>query len=572
MMIHPGLVLFLTAVIVPFVRGTARRVVLAAGTVAALISWESLDFTSGWQVSVGEYSLTLLHVDPLSLVFSLIFTIVTFVGILYALHNDSAGEQVSTLIYAGSSLGVVLAGDWATLFVFWELMAVSSLFLIWQSGTERSARAGYRYLLVHIFGGSLLFAGILVHLARGGEFAITALTASDTDPLAFWLILLGVAINAAIPPLHAWLTDAYPEASVTGSVFLSAFTTKTAVYVLLRLFPGADVLVWAGVAMALYGVVYAVLENDIRRLLAYHIISQVGYMVAGVGMGTDLALNGATAHAFSHILYKSVLFMGMGAVIYATGLRKLTELGGIADRMKLVVILYAVGACSISGFPLFNGFISKSMIISAAAESHLPIVELLLTLASIGTFLHTGLKLPYFTFFGPKKDLELRPLPLNMLVAMGVGAILCTLYGVVPSLLYGLLPFGAEYHPYTLDHVVSAYQLLAGTAIAFWLLIGKLGGEATVSVDTDWFYRRPFKSLIEQLVAAIRSAGQSASMTGRTLIAYAWAFSQAPTGAGKRPDNPQAEDYDPYRFRFPIGMTVFWVVVYFALVAITALL
>ena len=412
-MMHPGFVLFLTAVIVPLVRGTARRVVLAAGTVAALISWESLDFTSGWRVTVAGYSLTLLHVDPLSLVFSLIFTLVTFVGILYALHNNRAGEHVSTLVYAGSSLGVVLAGDWATLFVFWELMAVSSLFLIWQSGTERSARAGYRYLLVHIFGGSLLFAGILVHLARGGGFAVSALTTSETDPLAFWLILLGVAINAAIPPLHAWLTDAYPEASVTGSVFLSAFTTKTAVYVLLRLFPGADVLVWAGVAMALYGVVYAVLENDIRRLLAYHIVSQVGYMVAGVGMGTSLALDGATAHAFSHILYKSLLFMGMGAVIYATGLRKLTELGGIANRMKLVVVLYAVGACSISGFPLFNGFISKSMIVSAAAEAHLPVVELLLTLASVGTFLHTGLKLPYFTFFGPKKDLELRPLPLE---------------------------------------------------------------------------------------------------------------------------------------------------------------
>ena len=571
-MIHPGLVLFLTAVIVPLVRGTARRVVLAAGTVAALISWETLDFTSSWHFTVAGYSLTLLHVDPLSLVFSLIFTLVTFIGILYALHNDRAGEHVSTLVYAGSSLGVVLAGDWATLFLFWELMAVSSLFLIWQSGTKRSARAGYRYLLVHIFGGSLLFAGILVHLARGGELGVSALTTSETDPLAFWLILLGVAINAAIPPLHAWLTDAYPEASVTGSVFLSAFTTKTAVYVLLRLFPGADVLVWAGVAMALYGVVYAVLENDIRRLLAYHIVSQVGYMVAAVGMGTALALNGATAHAFSHILYKSLLFMGMGAVIYATGLRKLTELGGIATRMKLVVILYAVGACSISGFPLFNGFISKSMIISAAADARLPVVELLLTLASVGTFLHTGLKLPYFTFFGPKKDLELRPLPLNMLVAMGVGAVLCTLYGVVPGLLYGLLPFGAEYHPYSLDHVVSAYQLLAGTALAFWLLLGKLGGEATVSVDTDWFYRRPFKALIEQTVAGIRSAGQSVSVAGRAFIIRAWAFSQAPIGALSQPDNSRAEDYDPYRFRFPIGITVFWVVLYFALVAIAALL
>ena len=405
--LHPAFILFLAAGVVACSRGRARRLVWLAGPLLALLAAWQLTPANGWSLALPHYQLQLLHVDALSHVFGLIFSLITCIGVLYALHVTRGGEPIATLIYAGAALGVVFAGDWMTLFTFWELMAIASLFVIWHGGSDRSWAAGFRYLLVHIFGGSLLLCGILLYLAHGGDVTLQALTNNPQVPAAaFWLMLLGVAINAAIPPLHAWLTDAYPEASVSGSVFLSAFTTKTAVYVLIRLFPGAEVLLWAGVIMALYGVVYAVLENDIRRLLAYHIISQVGYMVAAVGIGTAMALNGAVAHAFSHILYKALLFMGMGAVLYGTGRRKLTELGGIASSMPLVVILYMVGAFSISGVPLFNGFISKSMVISAAAEAHLPVAEILLTLASIGTFLHTGLKLPYFTFFGPDRGLR----------------------------------------------------------------------------------------------------------------------------------------------------------------------
>jgi multicomponent Na+:H+ antiporter subunit D len=299
-------------------------------------------------------------------------------------------------------------------------------------------------------------------------------------------------------------------------------------------------------------------------------------MVAGVGMGTALALDGAAAHAYSHILYKSLLFMGTGAVLYQTGgLRKLTELGGIASRMKLVVVLYMIGAFSISGFPLWNGFISKSMVISAAAESHRPLVELLLTLASVGTFLHTGLKLPYFTFFGKpsgRKDLSLRPLPSNMLVAMGLGAALCTLYGVVPSLLYRLLPMGSDYHPYTLDHVVSTTQLLLGTAVAFYLLLAKLGGEATVSLDVDWLYRRPLARLVDGVVGAAAATGAALQAAGEGVASASWRLVRSPMGPVDLSHDPRSTDYDPYRFRFPIGVTLFWVVVYFVVIATVALL
>lgn len=343
--VHPGFVLFAVAIAVTLLRGRLRQLVLLAGTALAFYCAWHLELGAQWAFSVPDYTLQLLRVDSLSHVFSLIFTAAAALGTLYALHVSQGGEHAAALIYAGAALGVVFAGDLITLFVFWELMAVASLFVIWYGQTASARAAGFRYLLVHIAGGSVLLCGILLHRASGADLTVQALTTgAANNSTAFWFILLGVAVNAAVPPLHAWLTDAYPKASVSGSVFLSAFTTKTAVYVLIRLFPGAPILLWAGVIMTLYGVIYAMLANDIRNLLANHIVSQVGYMVAGVGIGTELALNGTVAHAFCHILYKALLFMGAGAVIYATGRRKFTELGGIASAMPLVLLLYMIGA------------------------------------------------------------------------------------------------------------------------------------------------------------------------------------------------------------------------------------
>lgn len=430
--------------------------------------------------------------DRLAMVFGTIFLLIAAIGGIYAFHLKDRLQQISALIYGGGALGVVLAKDYYTLFIYWELMAVSSTYLVWAAGTPQSRNAGMRYLAAHIFGGGLLFAGILMQIHETGSSAIASLPAVYSASSV--LILLGIALNTAIPPLNAWLPDAYPRATITGAVFMSAFTTKSAVYMLMRVFPGWEILIWAGVGMALYGVVYAVLANDIREILAYHIISQVGYMVAGVGIGTELALNGAAAHAFSHILYKSLLFMGAGAVLYATGKSKLTELGGISGRMRAVVALYMIGAFSISGFPLFNGFISKSIIVSAAGESHLDWAMLLLILASVGTFLHTGLKLPYFTWFGESKsEITVRPVPRNMIAAMGAGAFLCFLFGVWPDLLYRHLPYPISYEPYTVYHLVEATQILTFTMIGFWILRKKLKGEPKIALDTDWFYRRPAK-------------------------------------------------------------------------------
>jgi len=359
--------------------------------------------------------------------------------------------------------------------------------------------------MVHSFGGVCLLAGILIHLHNGGSIAFDSFSwGIGSEYLGTYLIFLAFIINAAVPPLGAWLADAYPEASVTGAVFLTAFTTKSAIYVLLRGFPGVEILIWLGAIMALYGVVFAVLENDIRRLLAYHIISQVGYMVAGVGMGVfgtaagNMAINGATAHAFCHILYKAVLFMGMGAVIEVTGRRKLTELGGIYKYMPITFWLYMIGAFSISGFPLFNGFISKTMVVHASAMWGYAIIWLMLELASVGTFLHTGLKLPWGVWFARDTPVcEAREPPWNMLAAMGITAFLCTLLGVYPKILYNILPYPVHYEPYAPAHVIAMCQLLLFTFVAFWLLREKLHGTPTITLDTDWFYRIPGKKVIK---------------------------------------------------------------------------
>jgi multicomponent Na+:H+ antiporter subunit D len=416
------------------------------------------------------------------------------------------------LSYAGAALGAVFAGDFLSLFLFWELMALSAALIVWLRRERGAVAAGFRYLLVHLFGGVCLLGGIAFHWSQTGS-----ITFGDMSPLtgspAFALILVAFLLNAAVPPLGAWLPDAYPEATPTGAVFLTAFTTKSAIYALIRGFAGTDILVWWGAAMAVYGVVYAVLENDARRLLAYHIISQVGYMVCGVGIGTQLALNGSASHAFAHILYKALLFMGAGAVLQVTGLRKLNEMGGLYKTMPLTLGLYMVGAFAISAVPLFSGFVSKAMVVSAAGESHLAGAFLLLTVASSGTFLHTGLKLPYYMFFGRDRGLRAQEPPSNMLVAMGLAAAACIGIGVFPGLLYGYLPYPVDYAPYTARHVTATLGLLGFTALGFFLLLRHLDPEPIISLDTDWFYRR---ALSVSLAVTQRGLGRLEHIVART--------------------------------------------------------
>lgn len=498
----PALLFILGAFLIPFLRGWVRAVYMMFLPVAALVIMMG--------IPDGTYTLMpfmdgelLMRFDKLSNVFGYAFILITFIGVIYALHVKDAGEQTAAFVYAGSALGAVFAGDLLSLFVFWEMLTLSAAFIIWSRRSKRSQGAGFRYLLVHFFGGLCLLAGIILHVQQTGslEFGYVGV-----NGLASYLMLLGVAVNTAIPPLHAWLTDSYPEASVTGTVFLSVFTTKTAIYVLARAFPGAEILIVVGAIMTVFPIFYAVLENDLRRVLCYSLINQVGFMVVGVGIGTSLAINGAAAHAFADIMFKSLLLMSVGAVMYRTGTALATDLGGLYKTMPITMVFCIIGAASISAFPLFSAFATKSMIMSAAGYENLTVVWLLLLFASAGVFHHAGIKIPYFTFFAHDSGKRPKEAPPNMLIAMGLAAFMCIFVGVYPQALYSLLPFPVDYVPYTADHVVTQLLLLFCASLAFGTLMYTRYYPPelrSVNLDTDWFYRKAAPAVISAVGAPI---------------------------------------------------------------------
>ncbi len=495
--LHPSLILIFGAALLPLARGPFRRPYLCLVPILTLLDVVYLSWHPGLHGVVeflDRWTLVFGRVDSLSMVFAFIMALMAIIGTIYGLHVRDNSQHIAAWLYVSGSLGVIYSGDYLVLFLFWELMAFSSTFLIWLNRDEGATAAGFRYLLVHTFGGVLLLLGFVLHYQTTGDLSFNQLDPQNTT-LATWLIMGGLMLNAAVVPFHSWLPDAYSRATITGAVFMCAFTTKTAVYTLARAFAGFEVLIVLGVVMAIYGIVYAIIENDIRRLLGWEIISQVGYMVAGVGIGTALAINGTCAHAFAHILYKGLLFMAAGAVIHATGRSKFTDLGGLYRKMPMTLIFMLIGGVSVSAFPFFSGFVSKSMIIAAAFEAHLLPAAFLLTMVSAGTFLVAGLRLPYLLFFGENRcsqstwDKATDP-PWNMHLAMLCAAFLCLFIGSYLPFLYGMLPYQEiNFHPYTSYHLSETLQILGFTALIFALFRNKLAPQATISLDLDWFYR-----------------------------------------------------------------------------------
>lgn len=500
--IFPAFIFMIGGFFIPFFRGRAKSVYMLLLPVVGFINLLYLPMGDLHQVGFGEFNLVLLHVDRLNLLFGYIFHIISFITVIYILNFKNNVEYVAGFFYAGAALGAVFAGDLFSFFVFWEMLTIGSVMLIWARKTPSAQAAGFRYLLVHAFGGLVLLAGIVFHFTQTGSLEMSKLTLSG---LPSYLMFIGIGINCAWPVLHPWLTDAYPEATIGGTVFLSAFTTKTAVYALARLFPGTEALIWIGVGMAAFPIFYAVIENDLRRVLAYSLINQVGFMVVGIGIGTELSINGACAHVFNDVLFKGLLFMSMGAVMYRTGKINATDLGGLYKSMPWTCLFCCVGAASISAFPLFSGFVSKSMVMEAAASgSHIAgqdayiIVWLILLFASAGVFHHAGIKIPFFAFFGHDAGHRVKEAPKNMLIAMGIAAVLCVGIGTYPKPLYDILPFPVDYHPYTISHVLSQTQLLFFSALAFTLLLlsGIYPAEMrAINVDSDWIYRKLGRSV-----------------------------------------------------------------------------
>ena len=495
--LNPGIWLIVGALIAVLLPQTLSRwfaVILPVFLIAFLFS---LNLDNYGTISFFDYSLETFRLDALSRVFGLIFLIASALGNLYALGDDVDKLQRSAaLAYAGGAIAAVFAGDLITLFIFFEVAAVASVFLIWARRTERAFAAGMRYLIFQIGAGVILLAGLLIHVSVTGSIDFDKLGLEAPGGI---LILIAFGIKSAFPLVHNWLQDAYPEATISGTVILSGFTTKLAIYALARSYAGTEILIWIGAVMAIFPIFYAIIENDLRRVLTYSLNNQLGFMVVGIGIGTEMALNGTVSHAFVHILYKALLLMSMGAVLLRTGTCNGTELGGLVKTMPWTAAFCIVGAASASAFPLFSGFISKSMIITAAGEQGYWIIWLILLFASAGVLYHSGIRIPYFAFFSEDKGHRVKEAPWPMLVAMGAAAFLCIIIGVFPASLYAMLPFSVDYVPYTAYHVINQLQLLMFAALAFTVLkLIKIYPSDTrgINLDTDWVYRKGLMTLI----------------------------------------------------------------------------
>ena len=507
----PALIMLGGAVLIALTRGHIRNLfVLGTPLVTLWAVWQIPDGVVA-TITFLDYLIEPIEGSPVRRLFATIFAAMAFGGGLYAFRQAKWYELAAAYTYAAGAIGVSFAGDLITLFLYWELMALFSTVVVWCGGTPGSRAAGIRYAIMHLLGGVILKVGIEGLVVHTGSIDVQPMLATNFDT---WMILIGILINAAAPPVSAWLSDAYPESSPTGSVFLSAFTTKTAVLALILLFPGEPVLVGIGLFMVMYGIIYALLENDVRRILAYSIVNQVGFMVCAVGIGTQMAINGAAAHAFAHILYKALLFMSAGAVIYRTGFSKCTDLGGLFRTMPLTAVCGIIGALAISGFPLTSGFTTKTMISQAAADESLTFVYFMLAAASAGVFLHAGIKFPWFVFF--QKDSGLRPkeAPWNMSAAMVLLSILCILLGVFPNLIYDYLPYPVDYVPYTAGKVLFYLQLLLFSGLAFFLMLPLMKRTLTISLDTDWLWR----VLAFQAARKTYAAASSLRATLQTLV------------------------------------------------------
>lgn len=547
LMFPPAFILILGAVLLPLLSRSMRPLILLG--IPALTLWMIWNLDDGVLLSTEflGYQIELVEADKLRRLFATVFALMTMVGGLFAYKQAKTIELSAAMAYAAGAVGVSFAGDLITMFLFWEFMALFSTVVVWSGGTEAARKAGIRYGIMHLVGGIVLKVGIEGIAVQTGSVDIAAL---QLGSFPSWMVFIGVLINAAAPPVSAWLADAYPESSSTGAVFLSAYTTKTAVLALMLLFPGEELLIWVGLYMVFYGIIYALMENDMRRILAYSIVNQVGFMVCGIGIGTELALNGVAAHAFSHIIYKALLLMSAGAVLHQTGKRKCTDLGGLYRTMPVTAGCGIIGALAISSFPYTSGFISKSMINQSAAYGDMGIVWFGLVAASAGVFLHAGIKFPWFVFFQKDSGMRPRDPAWNMQAAMVLFAALCILLGVFPGLLYRFLPYAVDYVPYTAEHLVTQLQLLLFAGLAFFVTLPMMNRTTTISLDTDYIYRSGLPWLGSKL--RILHQGINDLLTdffegpGRRIASF-WISYHGPEG--------------PVARTWPTGSTVLWVAV-----------
>ncbi|MEM8771794.1 MAG: Na(+)/H(+) antiporter subunit D [Pseudomonadota bacterium] len=526
-----------------------------------------------YSLGLGEYgglvlfgeSLTTVRVDPLSRIFAVVFHIAAALNIIYAWGQRDRAQNFATLAYPAAALGGVLAGDLITLFIWWEIAAITSVFLVWAPGTRVTYLSGMRYLSVQILSGVLLLGGIVLLYRETGSLDFSFIGLRDGDgaiKFSALVMFLAFGIKSAFPLLHNWVQDSYSKSTITGAIILSIFTTKLAVYSLARAFPGTNELIYIGAVMTIFPIFFALIENDLRKVLTYSINNQVGFMVVAIGFG---AVNGAAGYAFGNIIFEGLLFMALGAAMFRTGTSKATELGGLYRTMPITMGLCIVGALSISAFPGTLGFVTKGLIIDAAGEAHMFWIWLVLLFASAGVLEHAGIKIPFFTFFAHDSGKRPKEAPPQMLLAMGIAAVMCIGIGVYPDPLYALMPDQAaiaDYHPYSAYHIVEQLQLLLWAVLAFAVLLILKWYPPEVpstNLDFDWLWRVPGRAL----------AGWVSGASGATFNAFWGIFTRRTHAIMDRiytvhgPEGQMARSW-------PIGFMALWTAILLGFVLLIA--
>ena len=503
----PGLIMMIGALLIPFLPHVIRQIYML---ILILISAYALTLGFGVhsKIELMDIEFIIFQSDTLTLPFAIIFHIAAILNVIYGAHEKHWNQHVAIMSYSGAAIAAVHAGDLFTLFVWWEATAFTSVFLILASKTQRSYKSAFRYILIQVGSGMFLLGGAVLLMSETGNAGFGNF---DINSLHGQLIFIAFGIKAAFPLLNGWLQDSYPEASEIGTVALSTFTTKLAIFCFAKSFAGTEILIIIGAIMTFYPIFFAVIENDLRRVLTYSLNNQLGFMIVAIGIGTELAVNGAVAHAFAHILYKGLLFMGMGAVLYRVGTCKASELGGLFKFMPITAICTIIGAISISAFPLFSGFVAKSLIMSALGKEGLVFVYFMLLFASAGVLHHSGIKIPFFAFFAHESGIKTKEAPLNMIVAMIIASALCILIGIFPSYFYSILPYQIEYQPYDFSHVVGQLQLLTFAAFAFICLwhfkIYPPELNSTV-LNSDWIYRKMLPGVLLPILNLINETNK----------------------------------------------------------------
>ncbi|MDZ7620233.1 MAG: proton-conducting transporter membrane subunit [Patescibacteria group bacterium] len=370
------------------------------------------------------------ELDPLSRAFLAAFLLAGVAAMMYlrSLHRNVM-VTVMAIGFIASAVGVVVARDFLSFLVAWELSVLLACCLIVHDRRPASFAVAYRYFLIQIAGGVSLFLAICFHYVATGSLEL-----ASPSPRAVPFFLMAFIIKAAVVPLHVWVPMTYPNVPPAIAVILSVYSTKIGVYAFARLLPGTHAIAYAGAFMALFGVVMALRQTTARRLLSYHLVSQVGYMLVGIGLGTELGIAAGVSHMMNHVQYKALLFMATGAVVHRLGTDALNKVAGAGRAMPVTFFGAMVGAAAIAGVPPLNGYVSKTLL-KAATEGH-TVLQMALLLAGVGTALSfTKFIWRLFLQETPSRQ-PTTPPPAEMPMGACLGMILLALACIAQGVLY----------------------------------------------------------------------------------------------------------------------------------------